>query len=143
MTETGLTEHKQLLSDYLELWNGDFSKLTVVSESVAVYDPSAPGGEVHGRDELEAFLRELRAGFPDFQLTIDVMLVSDDVVMGEWTFTGTHDGEFNDIPPTEREIELTGMEKILIADSKVEEHRIYYNLQELSKQLGLTEDENV
>lgn len=143
MTETGLTEHKQLLSDYLEVWNGDFSKLTVVSESVTVYDPSAPGGEVHGRDALEAFLRELRAGFPDFQLTIDVMLVSDDVVMGEWTFTGTHDGEFNDIPPTEREIELTGMEKILIADSKVEEHRIYYNLQELSKQLGLTEDENV
>lgn len=141
MTESGTTEHDQLVRDYLDVWNEEeYAKLpAVVADSITVYDPGAPEGEVHGRDAFEAFLRELRTGFPDFQVTIDDRLDGENVVMGEWTVTGTHEGEFDDVPPTEREIELTGMDKLVIADGKVQEHRIYYNLQEMFEQLGVTE----
>lgn len=142
MAESRTTEHAQLMGDYLDIWNeSEYSKLPdVVAESVTVYDPGAPGGEIRGRDALEAFLRELRTGFPDFEVTIDDTLASDDVIMAEWTFTATHGGEFNGIPPTGREIDLRGMDKIVVTDGKVQEHRIYYNLQELFEQLGLTEE---
>lgn len=133
MTEASATKHDHLMSEYVDIWNEeDYSKLPdVVAESVTVHDPGAPEGEVRGRDALEAFLRELRTGFPDFEVTIDDTLASDDIIMSEWTFTGTHNGEFNGIPPTEREINLRGMDKTLITDGKIQEHRIYYNLQEM------------
>ena len=142
MAEASTTKHDQLVSYYVDIWNeADYSKLPdAVAESVIVHDPGAPEDEMHGRDAFEAFLRELRTGFPDFEVTIDDMLASDDVGMTEWTVTGTHEGEFNGIPSTEREIDLRGMDKILVADGKVEEHRIYYNPQELVEQLGLTEE---
>lgn len=139
MAETSSSKHDQLRNDYVDLWNGDFSKLDVVSETVAVYDPGAPDGEVHGRDALEALLEDVRTGFPDFQVTVEDTLTSEDLVMGEWTATGTHEGEFNDVPPTEREIDLTGMDKIRVVDGKVQEHRLYYDLQEMFEQLGVAE----
>lgn len=109
---------EQLMSDYLDLWNGDYSKLEVVSESTALYHPNAPEEGIHGRDALEAHIRELYDAFPDHHLAIDDMLPSDEVVMTEWTMTGTHEGEYNGLPPTEREIELTGMGKTMIATAK-------------------------
>lgn len=133
---------EQLVHDYTAVWNeGDDATLReVVAESVAVYDPAIPGGEVHGRDEFEAFLTALRAGFPDYEITIDDLLAGDDVAMAEWTFTGTHEGEFNDIPPTGREVAITGMSKILLGDGGVQEDRIYYDFQAVFEQLGLAEE---
>lgn len=128
------------MNDYVNLWNGDFSKLDVVSESVTVYDPGVPDGELHGRDAVEKHIKELHAAFPDFQIALEDTLASDELIMGEWTATGTHEGEFNGIPPTGREIDLTGMDKIRVRNGAVQEHRIYFNLQEMFEQLGLTEE---
>lgn len=139
MTEPSVPKHEQLTSDYVDLWNGDFSKLDVVSTSVTVHDPGAADGELHGRDAVETYIKELREGFPDFQITVEDTLTSDDLIMGEWTATGTHEGEFNDVPPTGNELDLTGMDKIRVADGTVQEHRIYYNLQEMFEQLGVTQ----
>lgn len=142
MSETGTTEREQLLDtyqDYEDLWNGDFSRLDVVSESIALYSPSVPGGEIHGREEFEAYLRSVRSAFPDWYVDADDLLAEGEVIMKEWTVTGTHEGEFKNIPPTERSIEIKGMAKDIIRDGKVEEARLYYNPQNWTEQLGLTE----
>lgn len=141
MAET-TTEAEQLVREWVNVWNdGDYEKIRdIVAESATIHDPAAPEGEVHGPDEFEGFLRELRAGFPDFTITINDMLASDEVVMIEWTVTGTHEGEFNGISPTENKLEHSGMSKTLIADNKIQEDRIYYNFQEVLKQLGLTDE---
>lgn len=60
----------------------------------------------------------------------------DGVAVKEWTMTGTHEGEFNGIPPTGREIESEGMAKVLVDDGRVPEDRLYYNPQLLAEQLG-------
>jgi predicted ester cyclase len=60
--------------------------------------------------------------------------------MKEWTVTATHDGEYSGIPPTNREVEISGMAKILTENGKVVEDRLYYDLQEVFDQLGLTEE---
>ena len=137
MAEPNTTELEQTMSDYTELWNGDFSKLDVVGESVEVHHPAAPEGVVHGRDALEAFIRELHSAFPDFQIVVDNWLSSGGVAMKEWTMTGTHEGRFNELPPTGREIESRGMAKVVIDGGKVQEDRLYYNPQLMAEQLGV------
>lgn len=135
-------DEEQIVKSYVDVWNtGDYEEMPdVVAESATIYDPGAPEGDLHGRDEFEAHLRELRAGFPDFTITIEDMLSSDDVVMVEWTATATHEGEFNDIPPTDREITLAGMSKTVVGGGKVREDRIYHDFHEFLSQLGLVAD---
>lgn len=133
-----MTRHEQLMNDYVDLWHGDFSKIEVVAESATLSDPALPEEEIHGRNAVEAYLHELRTGFPDFQVTIDDHLTSEETIMAEWTVTGTHEGEFNGMPPTGREMELRGMDKIVTSDGKVLEHQIYYDVQDMLEQLGIT-----
>lgn len=133
---------ERTVRDYVDVWNdGDYERLPdVLSESATVYDPGAPGGELRGRDEFEAHLRELRRGFPDFTISIGDLLSDEGVVMVEWTATGTHRGEFDGIPPTDRGVELVGMSKTLVADGKVREDRIYHDFHDFLDQLGLAGD---
>lgn len=130
---------REVEREYRELWNGDYSKLDVVAESVDLSVPSMSDGEIHGRDEFEAYLRELQTGFPDWHVTVDEILATDELVMKEWTVTATHEGEYSGIQPTNREIEMSGMAKIVIENGKVQRDTLYYNFQELLEQLGLVE----
>ena len=130
---------EQIMSDYVDVWNGEFSKIDVVSESTSLYHPNAPDGGIHGREAFEADIRGLHEGFPDHHLTIDAMLTDGELVMTEWTTTGTHEGEYNGVPPTGRELELTGMTKTHIEDGNVQQDRLYYDRQEMFEQLGLTD----
>lgn len=137
MTALVSTRHEQLMSDYIALWHGEYSKIDSVSDSFVAYEPSAPGGAVHGRDDFEAYVRELRSAFPDFTITAEALLEDDEIVMIEWTAMGTHEGEFNDLSPTGRSFEHRGMSKFVIADGKVQEERMYYNFLEIAEQLGV------
>ncbi len=143
MAETSPRDREQLVNvyqDYEDLWNGDFSNLDVIDESITFYDPGAPVEAIRGRNAFEAYLREIRTAFPDWHIEVDDLLVGDGVIMKEWTITGTHEGEFDDIPPTGRDMEISGMAKILIEDGKVQEDRLYFNPQDMYEQLGLTEE---
>ena len=127
---------------YVDVWNErDYSKIPeVVSESISVYNPTAPGGEVHGRDGLEAFMRGVVAGFPDFHVTVHDVVSNDDLVMYDATLTMTHEGEFDGILPTEREVEVSEMAKYHVADDKVREYRVCFDQQAVFEQLGLTDE---
>lgn len=80
--------------EYRELGNRGFSKLDVVADSVDVYVPSIVHGEIHGRDAYEAVLCELRAGFPDWHVTVGDIFASNEMVMNGCTVTGAHEGEY-------------------------------------------------
>jgi len=132
---------EQCVNDWVDIWNsGAYERLPdVLDETATVYDPGAPGGVLEGRDEFEAHMRELRSGFPDFAIRIEEMLTGDGVVMTEWTATATHEGEFNGISATNREVELRGMSKTAIRDGKIVEDRVYHDFHAFLEQLGLTD----
>lgn len=138
MSQATPTRHEQIIDAYEALWNGEFSKIDVVAESASVYDPAAPDGEVHGRDAVEGHVRETFRGFPDFTLETHDRLVRDDIVMLDWTVTGTFDGEFYGAPPTGRAMSVTGMAKTIVGDGMVQEDRLYYDQKDMYAQLGLT-----
>jgi steroid delta-isomerase-like uncharacterized protein len=134
------TTARAVEEEYRDLWNGDLSKLDVVAESVDVRVPSMSDREICSREAFEEYLRELRTGFPDWHVTVDDILVDDGMVMKEWTVTATHEGEYAGIPPTGREIEMSGMAKIRTEDGKVQEDHLYFDLQEMADQLGLVDE---
>jgi len=51
-------------------------------------------------------------------------------------FQGTHRGEFQDIPPTAKEVNFTSMEFNRVVEGKVEEHWVELDLLGLMGQLG-------
>lgn len=135
---TDTTQHEQLVRDYFAWVNGDSSKLDVFSESVDVYNPGLPDGEVHERAEYDAYLQKIKAGFSDVHFAEEEVVSGDDVVMVEFTVTGTHDGKFRGLPPTGRKLKIRGVEKFHVADGKIQEVHVYYDTKEIPEQLGLT-----
>lgn len=141
MAETP-TDTKQILRDYTEMWNEqDASRIPdVVSESFVVYNPTLPDGEARGHDGLEEWMNTVWTGFPDFQVEITDLLASGETVMAEVNYAMTHEGEFNDIPPTEQRANFTAMAKFRTEDGKVKEHRDYVDRQEFFEQIGLADE---
>lgn len=139
MTET-TPDVEQLVSDYVDLLNGDYSKLDILSESYRYHGPVLPEEGIQGREPYRDFLQTFHDAFSDLEYAISDMLASDTVVMAEWMVTGTHDGKFNELPPTGREIEMTTMGKLEIADGKIQREWGYYDSQSLMTQLEATDE---
>lgn len=129
---------KQTLRDIEAWFNGDSSKNDVLDESVYVYNPGLPDDEVHSRDAFQAYMDEIRAGFPDIHLSFEEVTSNDDIVMAEFQITGTHEAEFQGLPPTGRSVEIWGIDKLRIEDGTITEYYTYYDTQDIPDQLGLT-----
>ena len=127
---------------YVDVTNErEYSKLPdLVAESVSVYNPTAPEGVVHGRENVEAFMQGVLAGFPDFGVTLHDVVSNDDLVMYDATLTMTHEGEFDGIPPTGREIEVPEMARYHVTEGKIQEYRVCFDQQAVFEQLGLAEE---
>lgn len=136
MAEATTQDVEQLMNDYFALRRGDLSKLDVLAESFTFHLAT---DEIHGPDGLVSMQEEIERAFPDGNLEVHDMLVSEDVAFWEWTMTGTHEGEYNGIEPTGRTVALTGLSKTTIADGKIQENWAYSDSQDLMAQLGASE----
>jgi steroid delta-isomerase-like uncharacterized protein len=134
------TDAERIANDYVEMWNErEFERIPeLVAESFVHVDPD--GSEVYGREGLEGYMRGILAGFPDLHVSVTDMVSSGNTVMYEATLTMTHEGEFEGIPPTGRELEIREMATVEVADGTVEAHRVYYDFHETLRQLGLVEE---
>jgi predicted ester cyclase len=69
-----------------------------------------------------------RTAFPDVTLIIDDILAEGNKVTVRWTARGTHKGELMRIPPTGKEVTLTGISVVRIAGGKVAEHWVTWDM---------------
>lgn len=77
--------------------------------------------ELHGVDEILAFLDSHFEAFPDYSGTTDVMVTEDDIVAVRYTVSGTHTGEYKDVEPTGHTVEWTGMAMYRIENGEIAE----------------------
>lgn len=66
------------------------------------HDPNPLMKDV-GREEYKEAFRMLRQAFPDAQWTLQDLLSDGDRVIGRWSFRGTHEGSFFNLPPSGKE----------------------------------------
>src|ERR1700754_1146232 len=118
---TSQTEaNKALMRDYLEgFWNQ--GEEAVADRTIAVNSTfhdfeDSPIPLPQGLAGVKVVRRQVKGGFSDLRMDTDEMIAEDDKVVVRWTVTGTHDGEFQGLPPTYRHIEFGGATHLRCAD---------------------------
>ncbi|WP_049922892.1 ester cyclase [Halopiger djelfimassiliensis] len=139
MAETTV-DPKRLVNEYVEIWNTkDFSRLSdVVDESFTFTSPTS--GTIAGRENVRAYAEEVEDAFSDFRITVNEMVAGENVVIAESTLAGTHEGEFDGIPPTNETFEIRDMARFVVEDDKIQEERVVFDRHDFFDQLGLLED---
>jgi predicted ester cyclase len=107
-------------------------------------DVRAPGYVAHapglpGPLDSEAwtqFIASFAEAFPDLRLTVEDVFSAGDMVAPRVAFRGTHRGEFQGIPPTDKQVAFTSIEIDRMVDGKVQEHWFEMDLLGLMGQLG-------
>lgn len=134
------TDSERVVTEYVRIINNrKFSDVSnVLAESFAMTGPMT--GTVEGRENVTEHFQGLLAGFSDFHIQVHEVLSGGDLVMSESTLSGTHDGEFDGIPPTQQEFEVPEMARFIVKDGKIQEERTYYDQHDLLDQLGLLKE---
>lgn len=135
MSET----NKALCRRYVEeVWNN--RNLAVIDEifaaNVVSHDPNGPDfGK--GPDSVRKTVSYYLAAFPDTRFTIDDIVAEGDRCVMRWTVRATHRGELRGIPPTGKQITVTGTTTARITNGKVVESYVNWDALGMMQQLGV------
>jgi steroid delta-isomerase-like uncharacterized protein len=89
------------------------------------------------REEEAGFVKLLWSAFPDIQWNIEEMITSGNLVMVRFTNTGTHEGEYQGLPPTGKNWESGGVWIARIKEGKLVEVREEADVLGWMQQLGM------
>ena len=88
---------------------GDLDVLyEIFADNVVDHDPAADQG--NGPAGYITFFRQFRAAFPDLKVSIEHMIAADECVAIAVRVTGTHLGSHRGVAPTNRKINIRGMQ---------------------------------
>jgi steroid delta-isomerase-like uncharacterized protein len=90
-----------------------------------------------GIEAMNTIITTCRNAFHGLTVTIEDMMAEGDKVTARFVARGVHKGEFMGLPPTGKEIALTGIEIFRIQDGKIAELWGEANLMGLMQQLGI------
>ena len=131
-------DNKMLVRRMIEqLWNQ--RNLAIADELAAPnfvsHDPASPDFG-RGPEALKRMVKHYTEAFPDTRFTIDEMISEGDRVVARWSVTGTHQGRLGDIPPTNRQVTVTGVDIARVSGGKVQEVWTSWDALGMMRQLG-------
>jgi len=89
-----------------------------VTERVA---PERVGTDIRGHEK--DFWENAKKAFPDMKFDVNLVLESGDYVVSNWTITGTHTGgDYYDVKPSGKKVEINGTAVLRFENGKVVEH---------------------
>jgi steroid delta-isomerase-like uncharacterized protein len=106
----------------------------LLADDYVMHFPGMP--EPVDREGHKQLVMMFRAGFPDWVETVEDVIAEGDKVVIRVTGRGTHEGEFQGIPPTGARVTATGMGIARIADGRIAETWAAYDALGLMQQLG-------
>ncbi len=105
-----IERNKELMKKFEKMINTADEKLAevLVAPDAAFYTPASPEPLYGGKGYLSV-VYWMRKGFSDVQWHITDMAADVDKAAVKWNLTGTHDGEFMGIKPTNKKISVCVM----------------------------------
>ena len=101
-------------------------------------EPPSTGAVTNGIEELKQFVVAVRTAFPDVKITIDRgMIARANRVTAQWTFSGTHQGEFMGVAATGKKVTNTGISILTFAKGKIVADSAMWDPLNLWRQLGV------
>ena len=121
------------------LSEGDMRGVVILDELCApdykMYFPS--NAEPINLEEHKQLYQAFKDAFPDMNHTIDTIIAEGDMVSTRETIRGTHNGEFQGIPPTGNKFEMSAICHWRISDGKLVEYWSDGDILGLMTQLGM------
>ena len=136
-----MSANRKLLDRYVERYNaGDLDGVMDLYAEDAVQ--IMPDGTYDGWNTVRERLAQELDGFTNLNHTVRSFVEQGDLFADEWTFVGTHTGSFRlpdgtELQPTERRVEIRGMEVVRVRDGKIVLNSLYYDTMAAAVQLGL------
>lgn len=122
-----------------ELWNRtDYAAIGGILAPDAIYRGSL-GTQKTGHEGFMEYAGFVRAAFPDFHARIEEMIAEGDRIAACLTYTGTHEGEIFNVPPTGRRISYTGVGIFLCREGLISHAFVLDDRFQLMLQLGAIE----
>lgn len=107
------------------------------SESLEYHRSS---GELAGQYELKDDIAMFHTAFPDLECEISRIMSQEQKVSFIYKLRGTHEGEFEGIPPTGQEMDAKGAAIVTVDDGQISEYRIVFDNLGMLEQLGVLGD---
>ena len=140
VTEATSLEHNKAISRrWIEVFNerDDVGEAEVRAPDYVAHAPASLEPAPLDSDAWTRFLSGFVEGFPDLRLEVEDAVGEGDLVAQRIHFEGTHTGEFQGLPPTQRKVSFSGLEINRFVDGRVAEHWFQLDALTLLQQLGL------
>lgn len=131
-------ENKAIVQRFFEeVWNE--GNPSAIDELVAANyeDHSLPPGMPSGAEGLKQTIAMYQSAFPDTRMTVEDQFAEGDRVVARWTGRGTHTGELMGIPPTGKQVTVTGIDIYRVVGGKVVEHWGEFDQMGMMQQIGV------
>jgi steroid delta-isomerase-like uncharacterized protein len=130
-------ENKALVRRWYEEWN-KHSLAGIAEDCVPDYAiHGAPPGTPPGLAGMKQWCIAIWTAFPDAHLVVEDLIAEGNKVASRSTTRGTHQGDFMGIPPTGKQISVTGIGIDRIEDGKFVESWGNFDALGLLQQLGV------
>jgi steroid delta-isomerase-like uncharacterized protein len=107
----------------------------LIGPNFASHDPASPDFG-RGPESVKRLVKYYTDAFPDTHFTIDDMVSEGDRVVTRWTVRGTHQGRLGDLPPTNRQVTVTGIDVTRVSGGKAQELWNHWDALGMMRQLG-------
>jgi len=137
----GITEEeaKALVEKDSEIWNeGNLALADEIISPDYVEHTADISEDIVGIDAFKEGITNIRTSYPDFNVTVEELIVKNDKIVWRWVITGTNTGTTGDIPPTGKKVRAEGVGILRVVNGKIVERLIYYNDATMLRQLGYT-----
>lgn len=126
----------ELVRKYIEaVWNrGDAIALEQLT--TADFEYVLGGNPSRDRSTMRAFIEQVRTAFPDWQVTIRDAASDGETVAVRWEGLVTHAGPFYGIPPTGRQVAVSGINMYRVSGDRISREWEQMDSLGLLRQLG-------
>lgn len=107
----------------------------IIAPDFVFHTPIAPY-PIRGPEGLKAFVTKLKQAFPDIKYQIDLEMGDDSMAAIRWLMTGTHQGEFIGLPPSNKSVTLQGVSIFEIVSGQITQIWVNANDLGLLEQIG-------
>jgi steroid delta-isomerase-like uncharacterized protein len=122
-----------------EIWNKGIIDTVdeLLAEDAVMWGTTRPDQSSLGGAEFKQFYHRQRSATPDVKINLDQVVQEGDTAFARWTVTATHTGDGLGIPPTNKELKLTGMSACRVRDGKIVESWNIWDQIGMARQLAL------
>ena len=130
-----LSTIKQIFEDFVN--QGNEVVFDELVDANLIENEEMPPGFEPNREGVKQMFRMFRSAFPDLHFQVNEIFAADDKVVAQITVTGTHQGEFMNMPPTGNKISYKVIDIFRLANRKVMEHWGIGDNATMMQQLGV------